>query len=264
MASHDDDHDDHEQGQAAEASVASSESAAPTHGREVTGRELIAAAKRGDSDVQAMLDPSTAAELAKWFGLPSFSELAERGEAPPSAEPSSSENALFAEQLKAREAAMSAAQPAFLDSIERWHLRNAQVRHDDSTAERALEKFAHVTTVIEQFAHRMVVQLPTDRERPYDLDDAVRTCTPQALLRDLFRPAEVFPRYLQLESTREPVFEHKPKVSTYFHMPVAQSFTSGFAELRESLTLIRELHATNWAELDLPNRKNIPEEEASL
>lgn len=233
----------------------------PIHGREVTGRELIAAAKRGDTEVQALLDPSTAAELAKWFGLPSFSELAERGEAPADV---TGESSTFDEQDKAREAAMAAAQPAFLEHIERWYQKCERLKHDDATAERMYERFAHVTTVIEQFAHRLVLQSPVDRERPYAIDDALHICTPQALLRDLFRPADSFTKYFEIDPTREPVFEHKPKMASLFHTPLAKSFTTVLVELRESLAQIREMHASNWAELDLPNRKNTTEEEVSL
>ena len=45
---------------------------APLHGRELTGRELLAAAQRDGGNLPTLLDPQTAAELARWFEQPAL------------------------------------------------------------------------------------------------------------------------------------------------------------------------------------------------
>lgn len=225
---------------------------APLHGRELTGRELLAAAQRDGGNLPALLDPQTAAELARWFEQPA---LAHSGQAAPAAPTGEAELSLFDQTQKIRATAMAAAQPEFLASIERWHTRNDAMRYDDSYAVRAAQKFDNVTTAIEQFSHRLVLQTPVERERPMDLDDALQECTPQALLRDLHRPAEFFSRELQLEPLREPVFDSKPPVTSFFPAPATSSFAATSVRIRESLELIRELHDRNWATIETQHRR---------
>lgn len=224
--------------------------AAVPHGRELTGRELLAAAQRDGGNLPTLLDPQTAAELARWFEQPA---LAHNGDSNP--QPHDSDPLLSDEIDKIREAAMAAAQPAFLASIERWYIRNDAIRYDDTYAIRATQKFDTVTTAIEQFTQRLVLQTPVERERPMYLEDALRECTPQALLRDLHRPAEFFGRELQLEPTREPVFASKPPMSSFFLSPAAHSFATTSARVSESLELIRELHDRNWATIETQHRR---------
>ncbi|MBP9084793.1 MAG: hypothetical protein KBG15_01695 [Kofleriaceae bacterium] len=228
------------------------------HGRELTGRELLAAAQRDGGNLPALLDPQTAAELARWFEQPASAHSGQVAPSTDEAEPS-----LFDQTQKIRATAMAAAQPEFLASVERWFTRNDALRYDDSYAVGAAQKFTTVTTAVEQFTHRLVLQTPVERERAMDLDDALQECTPQALLRDLHRPAEFFSRELQLEPTREPVFDSKPPVSSFFLSPAAHSFATTSIRVRESLALIRELHDRNWATIETQHRRPASEPEAS-
>ncbi len=233
----------------------------PPHGRELTGRELLAAAQRDGGNLPSLVDAQTAAELARWFEQPA---LAHSGQTAPTISTDDINTSLYDETQKIRATAMAAAQPEFLASIERWHARNDAVRYDDAAAVRAAHKFDTVTTAIEKFTYRLVLQTPVERERPMDLDDAMQACSPQALLRDLHRPAEFFSRELQLEPTREPVFDSKPPITSFFSPSAASSFMATSARVRESLTLIRELHDRNWATIETQNRRPEPEAEATL
>lgn len=254
---HDDDRDDRDDqdvqdDRSADGTQSAPADAAAPHGRELTGRELLAAAQRDGGNLPSLLDPQTAAELAKWFEQPA---LAHSGHTAPSGATDEADGSLFEQTQKIRATAMAAAQPEFLASVERWYTRNDAIRYDDAAAIRATQKFDTVTTAIEQFTHRLVLQTPVDRERPMDLDDALQECTPQALLRDLHRPAEFFSRELQLEPTREPVFDSKPPMSSFFLTPAAHSFTTTSVRVRESLVLVRELHDRNWATIETQHRR---------
>src|SRR5213596_1341835 len=75
-------------------------------------KDLIAAAKAGDANI----DPDTAADLARWFGLPSYQQVAE-GEVAPAA-PLDPE---LAARREVMERALAAIDPALCDALHaRW------------------------------------------------------------------------------------------------------------------------------------------------
>jgi hypothetical protein len=204
--------------------------------REATGRELLAAAKSGDLKLDEMMDPRVAAELARWFELPSFDQLAERGVA---VEQSPEDE----ETDRRRNAAMAAAQPQFLEHIERWNTQVPDFEFDSSYAEQSAVKFSQITTVIESFSTRLIVREPTDRIRPMDIDDAITVCTPQALLRDLYRVAENFPKTFELTPTRNDMFN--APIASQFE-PIAVPMETTRQRLDQAKRLLREVHTQRW------------------
>src|SRR3954471_9670160 len=137
-----------------------------------------------DPKVKDLIDSSTREDLERWFGLPSYEALAERGVHP---EPQAEVDPKFAERRKRQEAALAAVDPALVE---------AHRRRTDSGAEVIKpppEVTLHVDPEIMQLDEAMiqrqgVIAEPREVQRAPDLEDAVRERTPQALLRDLHRP----------------------------------------------------------------------------
>src|ERR1044071_8812274 len=66
-----------------------------------------------DTKVKDLLDDATRADLERWFGLPSFEQLAEQGIVPP---PRPAEDPEFAERRKRQDEALAAVDPVWLDA----------------------------------------------------------------------------------------------------------------------------------------------------
>src|SRR5688572_22019300 len=73
-------------------------------------KDLVAAAKAGDENI----DPQTAADLARWFGLPSFTQV-EEGEVKP--RPVKPEDPEVVARREAVARATAAVDPAFCDRL---------------------------------------------------------------------------------------------------------------------------------------------------
>jgi hypothetical protein len=135
-----------------------------------------------DLTVKQLLDPTTEADLARWFSLPSFQELAE---APASSTPVVDEE--MQAVIERREKACAAVDPALL----------ARIRARTVEPAETLVKFEAAIDVIvdEQFgtldeamiARASAIAEPREVELPDELIDDMKECTPQALLRDLHR-----------------------------------------------------------------------------
>src|SRR6266496_1350307 len=68
-----------------------------------------------DPKVKQLLDPATEADLARWFGLPSFQELAERPQ------PKDALDAEMQAVIERRDKALAAVDPGFVEAL---RLRN--------------------------------------------------------------------------------------------------------------------------------------------
>src|SRR5437868_13927604 len=71
-----------------------------------------------DKKVKDLLGAATQADLERWFGLPSFEQLAEQA-ATATAAPSPSEDPEFAERRKRQAEALAAVDPAWLEAFDR-------------------------------------------------------------------------------------------------------------------------------------------------
>jgi hypothetical protein len=205
-----------------------------------------------DKKVKDLLDSAARADLERWFGLPSFEALAERGVAPqpPAEDPE------LAARRKRQEEALAAVDPALLA----WHRRRTDAMAD---AVKPLPPIAlRVDPGIARFDGDMVeqhaVSEPREVERPGDLQDALAERTPQALLRDLHRPEldfhKVFERVDLIAEYRIDVamsVAEAMKTSTKLPRADATPFQEGHALLLE----LRAERRQPWINIEMPLRR---------
>lgn len=142
------------------------------------------------------MDPATIAQLASWFDRPSYEALEEQQAAKPPAEPTD------AEKIQARRREVLAhVDPALLAHVEQ-HRSDAESFRKVHPPDRPWHE-GHRITLFDDAA----VPPPFD---PYDVREVdipasltrdLKTCTPQAFLRDLYRPEKEF--WVQLRSPWE-------------------------------------------------------------
>lgn len=141
--------------------------------------------------VKQLLDAATAAELERWFGLPSFQELAEKGEPPPPADP---EIEAVREQ---RAKAIAAVDPALVEAH----------RHRVESGEGLIRFQAVIDVRVDPTVARIdydhidkkhTIAEPREVEIPEPLRDDLAEVTPQAILRDLHRPEMYFDKVFEV------------------------------------------------------------------
>lgn len=148
-----------------------------------------------DRKVKELIDLATQAELAKWFGLPSFQQLAE--DAKTAAVPAEDDPEMVAVRER-RQKAMDAVDPKLLDAIyertegksgtlikNEFHV-DIHVREDVGLFDQAMAERQH------QIAE------PREVEISDELKDDLKDCTPQALLRDLHRSETMFEKVFEV------------------------------------------------------------------
>ncbi len=139
--------------------------------------------------VKQLLDAKTIAELERWFGLPSFQELAERSEPPP---PDPELEAKREQRAKA----IAAVDPALLEA----HRLRTESGED-------LIRFQAVIDVkidpsmtrvdLERIEQRAIAE-PREVEVAFQISDDLAECAPQAILRDLHRPELYFDKVFEV------------------------------------------------------------------
>jgi hypothetical protein len=209
-----------------------------------------------DNDPKAkdVIDAATAAELERWFGLPSFQELADKGVETP-------EDPDVARVREQREKALAAIDPALVEA----HRRRTDppddlirfkplidVRVDPSVARLDLSMIDRQHTIAE----------PREVEISEELRDDLKECTPQALLRDLHRAEIDFDKTFEIVDAAaaqrlDIVAEVADAMRTSWKLPPLGALP--FTEARETLAELRAERRQPWAELfartPLPNRR---------
>lgn len=154
---------------------------AGTGAREPRVRDLLA---RGPNAAESEdLDPATIAQLAAWFGAPAT------GNAPPAAP----EPARGQEAAERRARALEAVDPGFVAALQtRWARGEALLRVTRPVARSrpAASKFDLAVWNLH------LGDPPRERELPEDMSEAFREPTPQAILRDLHRTEQHWPKRL--------------------------------------------------------------------
>jgi hypothetical protein len=208
-----------------------------------------------DKKVKELLDAATRAELERWFGLPSFEQLADRGIA--AAPPQPGEDPEFAVIRKRRDDAIAAVDPALVEA----HRRRVEperpvVKPLPPIALRVDPDIALFDTAMLERQHG--VAEPREIERPGDLDDALAERTPQALLRDLHRPEldfeKIFERVDVLAEQRLDPSAAVAEVmagSTKLPPPAPSAFAYGYTLLLELLAERRQ----PWIHIEMPLRR---------
>jgi hypothetical protein len=208
----------------------------------------------GQQQLDEVVDEATRKELERWFGLPS----AEASEA----EPEKPKDAELEEAKKRRAAAIDAVDARLLSRIER--------RISDRSAE--LIQFVpdlevHVDPEVAFFDQNMLAKIavvadPREVERPDDLADELKSCAPQALLRDLHRPVTDYHIEFEhvdmaAEQKLDIVAEVKKAMSTSWKLPPLGKLP--FTEARELLADVRAIRKQYWPalwkKLALTNRR---------
>jgi hypothetical protein len=206
-----------------------------------------------DKKVKELIDAATRAELERWFGLPSYQELADRGITPPEPPPEDPEMIAVRER---RDQALAAVDPALIEA----HRRRTDpppdlirfkplidVRVDPSIALLDLSMIEHQHTVAE----------PRQRELSMELQDDLHDCTPQALLRDLHRPELDFNKTFEVVDMAagqrfDIVAAVAEAMRTRWTLP-----PFGPTPLQQARTLLRELrddrHAP-WTDIKIPSK----------
>jgi hypothetical protein len=142
-----------------------------------------------EQTVKQILDAKTLADLERWFGLPSFTEVAERKEPPP-LDP---EIEAVREQ---RAKAIAAVDPALLEAHRR-RVENGDtlIRFEAVIDVRVDPSMARIDFTR---AEHMAIAEPREVEIPEQLRDDLNECTPQAILRDLHRSERYFDKLFEV------------------------------------------------------------------
>ena len=164
----------------------------PTDPPDDEPRARDVAAAKSTADLEERLDPETVRQLAAWFGLPSYQQLEEE-RAAANAPTEDSERAAEIREMEAKIDAV--VDRELLDRIFSWptagdamfdeivppelHLRERLLLSD--------ERFSEVLGAIGE---------PREVQIPRELEEDLQECTPQAMLRDLYRPEPQFDKYL--------------------------------------------------------------------
>ena len=144
-----------------------------------------------DKRVKDVLGEVNLADLQRWFGLPSYTALEEEGKLAqlPADDP-------YKEARERREKALAAVEPWFLNAIlqrheKPWSLIKFQVVID-------VKVKVDMELFDESMATTRLTAEPREVERPETIEDSLKECTPQALLRDLHRVESYFDRQYEV------------------------------------------------------------------
>lgn len=219
---------------------------APARADEPRGVDLVRA-KTADEVQSPLVDAKTMAQLASWFGLPSFTELEERGAAAPEEAPDDKHWREIREKLAAH------VQPAMIERVaSKVHSadRLLLVREPGPMASEAV-----VLLHDERFSDQMAMAieprvLELSSEHLSDLND----CAPQAILRDLYRPEADFCEPCtwreQLEPPRaDDLLEVREIMKLRFPMP---PWIKPVGEYLEAVADMRIWMAKDWGALPIP------------
>jgi hypothetical protein len=208
-----------------------------------------------DKKVKDLIDSATRDDLERWFGLPSYEALADRG-IHPAAPPAAEVDPKFAERRKRQDAALAAIDPALVE---------AHRRRTDSGAELIKpppEVTLHVDPGIMQLDEAMIerqgaIADPREVQRAPDIEDAVRERTPQALLRDLHRPELYFDKAFERVDM---IADYRVSVGVTIHeiMATSSRLPPAIPLFQEGYALLQELRAERqqpWINIEMPRRR---------
>ena len=197
------------------------------------------------------LDPETQEQLSRWFGLPSFEELEERGEAPPM------EPDFAAERRKIQAAASAAVDPALLEAL------YARADARASVARLEILELGRLDPSISALDPMLLGRVdaaaePRTIELPMGIQDALAECTPQAVLRDLHRPEIYFDRRYEVDEQLaalmmvDPLNEVRQLLATRIELQLPEP---PLAEARASIAEMTRAKRAPWSQIRTPTRR---------
>lgn len=203
-----------------------------------------------DRKVSNMLDAATQADLARWFGLPSFTEVEEEAAKAPHVTP---------EMDPAVAAAVERRNEA-LDAVDKTLLESLYTRYDIDPKDLFIFQQELDVQIDENFgavdeelvAKASSIAEPRSVELPDALIDALKECTPQALLRDLHRAEKYFDKTWEvvdvLEEARvDSSAEARTAMTTQWKMPPREE--PAFYESRRVWLQLKAERRRPWVEL---------------
>lgn len=207
-------------------------------------------ADNDDKTVKQLLDAATRAELERWFGLPSFEQLADQGKV--AQVPEDPEVVARRKQI---DEALAAVDPRLVAAIEQRAAMRPGVLQFTASVEVQVDP--SIARIDLDRVERMVSQVePREVEIPQQLTDDLHDCTPQALLRDLHRPETMFDKVFEVvdmaaEQRLDIVKLVAEALNTRYHIELTSSpLEEARAELRELRAILR----SPWTEIEMPNR----------
>jgi len=209
-------------------------------------------------DLHDVVDELTAKELERWFGLPSFADVAEAA----AKAPAPTEDPEIAAVRERRKQATAAVEPALLDAIHARTLvaSDTMVRFEANIDVHVDAGIARLD--LDMIDRRMTIAEPRQFERPMDIEDELRDNTPQALLRDLHRAEIDFEKTFEVvdmaaEQALDPVAAVEEAMRTNWKLPPL-----GEPPTREVEKMIAEARGeirAPWTQIptrvELPNRR---------
>ncbi|HSS02405.1 MAG TPA: hypothetical protein VLM79_35340 [Kofleriaceae bacterium] len=205
-----------------------------------------------DKTVKELIGEATQADLERWFGLPSFQQLAEQQAPKPADDPE------WAEFRKRRADAIAAVDPNMLEAHRRRVERQRELKLFQSEIEPRVR--TDITMLDHAAIDRRTIAEPRTYELPFDLADALTERTPQALLRDLHRPELIFEKMFEWF---DPTVEHRIDLRAIINEALAfrpsstKKIESKVREARALLAEVRQERRKPWTALTskMPNRR---------
>jgi hypothetical protein len=209
--------------------------------------------------LQGELDPKTRAELERWFGLPSFDDLAAQGVTTPE------QDIELTLRQERQQKALEAIDPAMLE----WHRKRTDPPDDLIKFVPNLEvRVDPSIMLIDETMGLSSVAEPREIEIHESLRDDLKDCTPQALLRDLHRPEIDFDKTFEIvdmaaEQTLDIVAEVRSAMATNWKLPPMEGspFRSSHALWVNFHRELRDPWGPLFAAQPLANRRWTPEED---
>jgi hypothetical protein len=206
------------------------------------------------------LDAETKADLARWFGLPSFEQVQEEEAAAraSAAARRPAEDAELRARLEAQARATAAIDPALVDAL---HGRGARIqrllRIQPPPAPTLDPSISALDPVM--LARANAVAEPRELEMAQWVAGSMSECAPQAVLRDLHRPETEFQLHLEVDpsiqslATPWNVFaEVRATVAARIAPPLPPL---PFRTAMDAYQLVVDAKREPWSELKTPNRQ---------
>ena len=208
-----------------------------------------------DKTVRELIDAATRAELERWFGLPSFTQVAEAKAAEPEEDPD------VTAVRERRQKAIEAIDPAMVERHRKRIEPPDWLVKERPTIE--LKIRPDITMLDQSMIERgSSIAEPREVEISEELRDDLKDCTPQALLRDLHRPELDFDKTFEIidhaAEGRVDAVSIVNEVMTATYKVTAVITTNLFHEGREILHELRTLRLAPWSVEQLaalPNRR---------
>ncbi|CAN5705691.1 hypothetical protein BH11MYX2_BH11MYX2_27950 [soil metagenome] len=215
-----------------------------------------------DSDDKKVKDlianPVDEAQLMRWFGMPSAAEVSSPEDAPPPPPYEEDPGIIAVRERRAR--ALAAVDPGMLAAIEQrltpredlfYLLPPPHSTPDPSIARLDMKMIENKSQIADERFY----------EISEEMQDEMKECTPQAMLRDLHRPELSFDKTFEISDAAEQsapidiVKEVADAMATSWKLP---PLPDPSIELREVFTALRADRANPWTDvlkLGLANRR---------